>query len=268
MKKVLCVMLVLSLFCLSAAGFAEVTGASYIGEWICGRASLSISDEHPGYQVKISWGGSAWEVAEWTYYCPYELEDGKLVSEATGVKTDLTYGEDGEISDSVTRYEDGQAVFSIDDSGLLHWEDAKENAGEDMAFEPTRFYGVAPTAEEFETGYFRMIADGELPLDKKACEALNFAAASELWLADGETMRANLLTAWETLTGEEQSAFDASFLEVARLLDACFEDWDANRAAFTDDRDGRMDELLAEPLYREAWEILCGNTLTLGNSEN
>ena len=267
MKKVLCVILALGLFCLSLAGLAEVTGPSYIGTWVCGRATIEISDEHPGYRVLINWGGSAWEVATWEYHCPYELQDGKLVSEPTGTQIDLTFGEGGEQTDSVTHYEDGAAVFSIDEKGLLHWDDKKDNAGADMDFEKTGFYGLAPEAEEFEISYFKMIADPELTLDKKATEALNFAAASELWLADGAALRENMLAAWEGLTGEEQSAFDASFLDVAKLLDACFEDWSANRATFTDGRDERMDELLAEPLYREAWQTLCGNTLTLGNSD-
>ena len=56
-------------------------------------------------------------------------------------------------------------------------------------------------------------------------------------------------------------------MDVVHLLDACFEDWAANRATFTEGRDERMDALLAEPLYREAWKTLLGNTLTLGNSE-
>lgn len=267
MKKMLCIMMALALLCLSWTAFAEVTGPSYIGTWVCGRATIEISDEHPGYRVLINWGGSAWEVSTWEYYCPYELQDGKLVTEPTGVMMDLTFGENGEEQTSDKRYEDGAAVFSIDEKGLLHWDDKKENAGEDMEFEKTGFYGLAPTAEEFDIGYFRMLADPELTLDKKATEALNFAASSELWLADGDAMRENMFTAWEGLSGEEQAAFDASFLDVAKLLDACFEDWDANRAAFTDGRDERMDELLAEPLYREAWQTLCGNTLTLGNSD-
>ena len=113
-----------------------------------------------------------------------------------------------------------------------------------------------------------MIGDSELTVDKKACEALNFAAAGELWHADRETMRENMLKAWEGLSEAEQSAFDNSFMDVVYLLDACYADWPANRASFADGRDTRMDELLAEPMYREAWTTLLGNTLTLGNSED
>lgn len=267
MKKIICMLLATALLILPAACLAEVTGPAYLGTWVCGRAAIVISDEHPGYRIEITWGSSAAEVTEWNYYCPYTLVDGKLVSEPTGVRTDLTYGEDGEVAQSVTVYEDGQATFSIGEDDKLTWTDGKENAGADMAFERGKIIGFAPTTEDFAVSYFNMIGDSELTLDKKACEALNFAAASELWHADVEALRDNMFKAWEDLSKAEQSAFDSSFMDVVHLLDACFEDWAANRATFTEGRDERMDALLAEPLYREAWKTLLGNTLTLGNSE-
>lgn len=267
MKKTICLLLAAALLILSTACLAEVTGPAYLGAWVCGRAMLTISDEHPGYRVDIVWGNNAAEVTEWSYYCPYELTDGSLVSEPTGVKTDLTYGEDGEVARSVTGYEDGQATFSINEAGKLTWADAKENAGDGMEFERGEIVGFAPSAEEFAFSYFNMLGDSELTTDKKACEAMHFAAASELWHADRDAVRDNMFQAWESLSAAEQAAFDNSFMDVVRLLDACFEDWAANRDAFKDGRDERMDELLAEPLYREAWTTLKGCTLTLGNSE-
>jgi len=268
MKRILCMLLASALLILSATCLAEVTGPAYLGTWACGRATIVISDEHPGYRIEISWGNSAAEVTEWNYYCPYVLTDEKLVSEPTGIKADLTYGYDGEVAQSVTGYEDGQATFSIGEDDRLTWADAKEDAGADMAFERVEIVGFAPSEEEFAVSYFKMIGDSALSLDKKACEALNFAADSELWHADREAMRDNMFRAWESLAEAEQSAFDSSFMDVVYLLDACFEDWPANRATFTDGRDARMDALLAEPLYQEAWRTLLGNTLTLGNSDD
>ncbi len=267
MKKTLSILLAAAMLMLCSAALAEVTGPAYLGSWVCGRAYIDITDEHPGYRVEINWKDSAAQVTEWSYYCPYELTDGKLVSEPTGVKVDVTYGEDGEVAESATGYEDGQATFSIDESGNLTWDDAKENAGADMVFERDGIVGFAPSAEDFTVSYFQMIGDGELTLDKKACEALNFAAASQLWMADVEALRDNMYQAWVGLSEAEQSAFDSSFMDVVHLLDACLEDWSANRDTFTDGRAERMDELLAEPLYVEAWRTLLGNTLTLGNSE-
>ena len=80
MKKVICIVMIAALLALSSAGIAEVTGPAYLGPWICGRAILDITDEHPGYRVEISWAGSAAEATTWTYHCPYELVDGSLVS--------------------------------------------------------------------------------------------------------------------------------------------------------------------------------------------
>ena len=263
MKKALCILMVIALFTLSAACLAEATGPSYLGTWVCGRCTIEIKDEHPGYRVEISWGNSAAEVSQWNYSCPYELVDGSLVSEPTGVMVDVTYGEDGEVAKSVTKYEDGQATFTLGADGKLTWNDAKENAGEDMAFERTGYYGVAPEAEEFDISYFRMIADSELTLDKKACEALNFAATSELWNADEDAVREVMRQVWAGLTEADHNAFNESFAEVSKLLDASFEDWSANRDAFKDGREGRMDELIAEPMYLKAWNILKAATLAL-----
>ena len=264
MKKTLCILLVSVLFILSAACLAEVTGPSYLGTWVCGRATIEITDEHPGYRVAISWGSSAAENTEWNYYCPYELTDGKLVSEPTGTKTDLTYREDGEVEKSVVGYEDGQATFAIGEDGKLTWADAKENAGEDMAFERAEFYSEAPSSEELTISYLKMVADSELTLDKKACEALNFAAASQLWNAADDAVLANMAEAWNGLTDEEKAAFNASFADVTKLLDASFEDWKANRDAFKDGREGRMDELIADPNYLAAWNMLKNCTGKLG----
>lgn len=263
MKKAFCILMAIALLVLSAACLAEATGPAYLGTWDCGRCTIVIKDEHPGYRVEISWGNSAAETSEWNYYCPYELVDGSLVSEPTGVMMDVTYGEDGEVAESITKYEDGQATFTLGSDGKLTWTDAKENAGEDMAFERTEFYGVAPEAEDFDISYFKMIADSELTLDKKACEALNFAATSELWHADEDAVRDVMRQVWAGLTEAEQTAFNESFAEVSSLLDASFEDWTANRDAFKDGREARMDELITEPMYRNAWNVLKAATLAM-----
>ena len=65
------------------------------------------------------------------------------------------------------------------------------------------------------------------------------------------------------LTEAEQTAFNESFAEVSSLLDASFEDWTANRDAFKDGREARMDELITEPMYRNAWNVLKAATLAM-----
>lgn len=256
MKRAISILALAAILCLSLTGLGEVTGPQYLGTWACGRATITITDQHPGYHVEITWGNSAAEVSQWDYFCPYELKDGQLVSEDTGVLQDLTYGEDGEVAQAVTRYQDGSATFAIDDQGLLHWSDAKEDAGRDMAFDYVPILGFAPEVEEIQLSYLQMIGDESLTQDKKACEALNFAVASELWHADEEALAENLAAAWEGLPENQREAFDGAFEGVDQLLNESFEDWPAARPAFTDGRDERMAEMIQEPLYRRAWDVL------------
>ena len=57
-----------------------------------------------------------------------------------------------------------------------------------------------------------------------ACDVLGFAFGNELWLADVDTLHANMLEAWESLTDEERADYDANFQEVNEQLNSCFEE--------------------------------------------
>ena len=114
---------------------------AFVGRWGCGRATIDITDNQDGsYAVEITWGSSAWECAEWHYACTYDGETKKMHTYEPGTMAVVTYDEGGEIASTATRYEDGEAAFYIDEDGMLIWEDAKENAGEDMRFER----GISP----------------------------------------------------------------------------------------------------------------------------
>lgn len=108
---------------------------AFEGAWVCGRASMDISAEDAGYKVSITWGGSAWESAQWEYACMYNAEAGTLVDSGMGSKCIVTYGDDGQLESVEEQYSDGKAEFAIDGAGHLTWKDAVENAGEGMAFE-------------------------------------------------------------------------------------------------------------------------------------
>lgn len=108
---------------------------AFIGRWGCGRATIDIIGRNDGsYGVEITWGGSAWETAVWTYECTYDGVKHQMHNYEPGTKSVVTYGEDGEIASTVVEYEDGEATFTIDDDDLLTWNDAKENAGDGMDF--------------------------------------------------------------------------------------------------------------------------------------
>jgi len=109
----------------------DFEGSEFLGNWECERASISVEIESVGFAVNVHWGSSAFESTVWTYYCLYDGE--KLVNHGDGVKTNITFDEEGNESDEVV-YEDGAVTFTMED-GKLVWNDEKENAGEGMAFE-------------------------------------------------------------------------------------------------------------------------------------
>ena len=132
-----------------------------------------------------------------------------------------------------------------------------------------------PAAEAFADFYFRVIggyqkgvAGAALAEAQAACDVLAFATGNELWMADTETLRTNLLEAWESLTDEERAAFDENFPDLNELLNACFVDWEANRGRFEDAGVvDTMEQLFEEPAAEWSWEALSANTWTLGNQD-
>lgn len=132
-----------------------------------------------------------------------------------------------------------------------------------------------PDADIFADFYFRVIggveagtAGSQLAQAQSACDVLGFAAGNELWTADTDTLRANMLEAWNSLTDEERADFDANFQELDALLKGCFEDWEANRGTFDDAGVVEMvEELLSDETARQSWDVLSANTWTLGNAD-
>ena len=112
-------------------------GHHYVGEWNDERVSILIEETMEDYHVVISGSGGAYSGAYWAYTCDYDAETDSLVSNGeVATKVEYTYSEDGEDYNEELIYEDGEAVFSLNDEGLLVWDDKKENAGEGRTFEP------------------------------------------------------------------------------------------------------------------------------------
>lgn len=117
-----------------AVEYAEALG--FAGRWGCERATIDIAVQDDGtFKVFIAWGSSAAESVEWTYACVYDGDRKCLYSYMPGSKVIVTYAEGGDVESAVTEYDDGEATFTIDEDGMLIWNDAKENAGEGMRFE-------------------------------------------------------------------------------------------------------------------------------------
>ena len=106
-------------------------------------------------------------------------------------------------------------------------------------------------------GYLKGTAGDSLSEAQSACDVLAFATGNELWQADMETLRANLLEAWESLTDEERANFDANFPDVNELLSGCFENWEGSRSRFEDAGVlDTMEDLLAGRVNKDTCEEL------------
>ncbi len=131
------------------------------------------------------------------------------------------------------------------------------------------------TAETLAYGYFRLVAGTEegtagssLKLAQTACDAMRFAATHNLAYRNTDELRSAMMTAYESLTDEERTAFDENFMSVVTLLDSCMADWEGNRAQFDDAGCGDMMDLLTGTQNAwDSWDILKANTLTMGNSD-
>ncbi|MBQ7520068.1 MAG: M15 family metallopeptidase [Clostridia bacterium] len=133
---------------------------------------------------------------------------------------------------------------------------------------------LAPSAEVFAERYWAVLAGLEtgtagasLKTAAAAEKLCAFAVENEMWNPDTEALRVHLLAAFEGMSAEEQAAAQAGFDAVRALLDACLEDWEAQRGLFEDAGAAEaMDEILGDPLNRLAWENLRNHTLTMGNA--
>lgn len=253
--------------------------AQYPGTWVCGRASMTIeASEDDTYMVFIDWGGSVSEVSHWEYTCYF---DGvSLVDDGRGVREEITYSEDGEVVNSEIAYSDGAATFTIKENGMLIWKEFKEDAAADMEFERVEIVTPAPDAEAFAENYFRPVsgyhpgtAGSSLQEAQAAYAAVSFADDNELFRMDQDAamvdeVRANMLSAWESLTDEERAAFDENILSLSGLVDSCFSDWESVKPSFEDAGVAeQMEQYIYDPLAPVAWDNLFSNTMTIGNDE-
>ena len=249
----------------------EAAAGAFLGSWACGRADLDVSEADGAYEVTIAWADSASEQVEWTYTCLYDDGVGVLYSIGPATKAIVEYDTGGDVASSRTEYEDGSATFALDDMGRLIWDDAKENAGEDMAFTPVPDTQEPPSAQALREGYFLPVgswqpgkAGASLDAARIACEAMEFAAECGLYRFEAEALQENMEAAWADLDAGERTAFEAGFGAAAGLAEACQEDWAANRGVFEDAGvASRMEARLDDMLGVFAWDTLRQCTLAL-----
>ena len=110
---------------------------AFDGVWVnpeVGRIAIDVEDG--GVRVSVTRSEEGRKGWLWQYACLYNEQNNTLEDGLFGSKNAITYDEDGsgkfEIGETV--YEDGSAVFALDEQGRLIWRDGKEDAGRDARF--------------------------------------------------------------------------------------------------------------------------------------
>ncbi len=253
-----------------------VTARDFVGTWndlTSKRATMTImsSAEYPYYDVVIHWADSASSAAEWTMKASFDEENGWLVYES-GRMAVVTYDENGTVAGD-GKWDDGKGFFKFVDGGLIHWEDTREDRSTQFSFERAEL--PAPTAEELQDGFFRVIggietgtAGASLKKAEAIAEVMGFASRSTIWACDNAALRSNILAAWNGLTAEEQAAFDGNFISVLTDARDALNDWETVKGVYEDA--GVADTVAGYLAHRGSWlswETLTSNTLTMGNSD-
>lgn len=178
-----------------------------------------------GYIIEMYWSNSADSYDSYRMVAHREgnslVYDNGLYVRVTSEDSEENAGSEELISDA------GKGSFTLTEDGTLKWEDSVVEAAAEMklAREPMD----TPTAQELADEYFKVIAaveTGSAGTSLKQAEAVlgvyQFCFNHALWLADPDTLGANMLAAREMLTEEEAAAFDenepAITAEAIRLL--------------------------------------------------
>lgn len=129
-------------------------------------------------------------------------------------------------------------------------------------------------SEKLNEQYFRLLADLEtatagssLKTAKAACLVCSFVSTYDLYDQDAEQLRNQMDTAYTMLDEDEQSTFWQGFEAVSTLLDACLEDYEANRAVFEDAGVvDEMDKFMYDEMVLAGWEKLRDLSESLGKT--
>lgn len=113
--------------------YTAASGDEYIGTWYSGRATLEVQPSYDQYLCVVTWANSAFEYYAWEYFCTFE--NGSLVCSGTGTKTDVVFGEDGNVASSAVLFSDGSATFTLNKDRRITWDESVEDSGNGVEFE-------------------------------------------------------------------------------------------------------------------------------------
>ncbi len=233
------------------------------GKWACGRASMEIAKLGEQYKAQVIWGSAADTATYWNYVLEYDEAEGCL--NGTGEMVGRVFQEDGSI-ESEEHTTDQLVTIRLNDNGNIVWEDLIDNAGADMEFEYAAYQPEIPAVDVIADEYFRALNSDQTPASA-ALVVLRFADQNELWNAPGAEFRDQLLAAWESLSKDEQQAFDRVFMDAVSIADNAYADWSSVQTFIHEM--GLEDEFLAlreSPLAEKSYDRLKAYTLTMGNS--
>jgi len=180
-----------------------------------------------GYIIEMYWSNSA---DSYDSYRMVAHQEGNSLVYDNGlyVRINADDAEDAEVAGTQELLTDaGKGSFTLTEEGTLKWEDSFVGSAAEMTL--TREPADTPTAEAIADEYLKVIAGVETDTagaDLKQAAAVvdvyQFCFNHALWLADPETLGANMLAAKALLTEEEAAAFEenepAITAEAIRLL--------------------------------------------------
>ena len=152
MKKMFCLLLACMMFVLVFCGTAMATDAvavlegetvwqnpvmNFVGEYQSDRAHATVRCfGTEDAWIKITWGGSAWELAQWDIIGRLDA-DTLTIDYADCMKSIIVYDDSGEIKSQETEYMDGTGtiVFNCDGNGAFTWHENEAEDHADMVFE-------------------------------------------------------------------------------------------------------------------------------------
>ena len=107
---------------------------NFIGEYQCDRAHATV--QCSGFEdawITIQWGGSAWELMQWDIIGT--LDTNTLTITYSGcTKSNIVYGEDGELKSQETVYEGGTGTIVFHDDGTFTWYEDQADDPAGMVF--------------------------------------------------------------------------------------------------------------------------------------
>jgi len=224
MKKLISLLLVLCLSIAAAAVFAEESTGNYVADhpeaapyesvWVAEDGDWRIESfgEDDGVRLMIvhKLGDNKEDIWE---YAAAMGQDGTL----TTVPFRQHYQKDTATDEYTDYYEDGDAVFTINEEGKLIWKDLKEDAGKDLAFDKIgSFFGGRWMKGDIEVYFYEWYdAQYDIRLYKRGA---NNEILKDAILKGDYNAETNTVTAIGEFEGEEPFTVTFSYDEKGQIL--------------------------------------------------